>query len=566
MRVTASAYWFAAIAATLIGLLNPAPAQAQAGTVGAPIAVCVKRVDAADRAAALVTQPRGFDCTTEQRRFGPGDYWVVSAPISAGKNWPARIRIASLWQKSANLWALYADGAIRMLPGDGRATSQRIQLGAIVEYRLPVRGVPVVRLLWRVDGAANMRGILLAARSASATQSAYSNIVLASLYAGFAGLCVSLLLYNLALFGALRHRFQLAYCVMVGGLMLYALSSSGALAWIVPDVANNDRLRVNHLALALSGVSALVFARTFFEERVFAGWLGRATWLVCAAVLGSALLFAVAAPWQAVLLDRLYAGSFALLLGITAPILWRAWRLRSNYLWLFALAWAGPIALAMTRTANSFGLTGYNFLVDNSTLAAMALEALLSSLAIAYRVRLVSRERDEAREQEIAARLLADSDPLTGLINRRAFLRQAIGRAGEQTLLIVDIDHFKRVNETIGHDGGDEVLRGVARALRRAIRADTLMARIGGDEFAIVTDAADAIAPDRVLDALRGVRMPFDVVVTASIGTCTGALAREVDWKALYRQADRALFAAKAAGRDRARDASTLAPSRAFAA
>ena len=54
---------------------------------------------------------------------------------------------------------------------------------------------------------------------------------------------------------------------------------------------------------------------------------------------------------------------------------------------------------------------------------AMAVEALLSSLAIAYRIRLLSRERDEAREQEIAARLLADTDPLTGLLNRRAFLR-----------------------------------------------------------------------------------------------------------------------------------------------
>ena len=53
-------------------------------------------------------------------------------------------------------------------------------------------------------------------------------------------------------------------------------------------------------------------------------------------------------------------------------VLWRAWRLRSNYLWLFALAWAGPITLACSRIGNSFGLVGYSFLVDNSTLLAMA--------------------------------------------------------------------------------------------------------------------------------------------------------------------------------------------------
>lgn len=222
MRVRVFADWFAVVVAASIGLLGSSLAQAQTGTVGTPIAVCVKRVDAnnaADGATALLARPRGFDCATEQRAFGPGDYWVMSGPIGVGKNWPARIRIASLWQESASLWALYADGAVRMLPGDGQATSRRIQLGAIVEYRLPVRGVPVVRLLWRVEGAANMRGLLLAARSASQTQSAYSSIVLASLYAGFAGLCLALLLYNLALFGAPRHRFQLAYCVMVAGLM-----------------------------------------------------------------------------------------------------------------------------------------------------------------------------------------------------------------------------------------------------------------------------------------------------------------------------------------------------------
>ena len=68
------------------------------------------------------------------------------------------------------------------------------------------------------------------------------------------------------------------------------------------------------------------------------------------------------------------------------------------------------------------GMVEPSLLVDNSTVIAMAIEALLSSTAIAYRILLLSRERDAAREQEIAARLLADTDPLTGLLNRRAFL------------------------------------------------------------------------------------------------------------------------------------------------
>jgi len=180
-------------------------------------------------------------------------------------------------------------------------------------------------------------------------------------------------------------------------------------------------------------------------------------------------------------------------------------------------------------------------------------EALLSSLAIAYRMRLLGTERDAAREGEIAALLLADTDPLTGLLNRRAFLNQAIGRAGEQILMIADLDHFKEVNETIGHDGGDEVLRVFARTLRQSVPPEALVARIGGEEFAILTPIACAIEPREILARLRAGRMPYDVSVTASIGTCSGPLLRETDWKALYACADRALFEAKNDGRDRVR-------------
>jgi diguanylate cyclase (GGDEF)-like protein len=535
------------------------PAAASRGVIGEPLAVCIRRAEPGVDARTLLRAPAGFDCRTRQRAFGPGDYWALSQPVELGRDRPARIRIASLWQRSATLHALYADGAVATLAGDGRATSRRLQLGALPEYKLPVRGVPVVRLLWHVEGAANMRGILVAPHSVSAAESAQSNLMLAGLYAGFAGMCLSLLIYNIALWGALRHRFQLSYCVMVATLLVYAASSSGALAWFWPEITNNDRLRINYLALALSAASALGFARTFFERRVFAGRIGLATNVVTAMLIGSALSFIVLAPWQAKLLDQIYAISFGALVMIACPVLWRAWRLRSNYLWLFAVAWAVPIGFATLRIVGNFGGIGWSFWLDNSTLIAMASEAVMSSLAIAYRIKLLSRERDHAREQEIAARLLADTDPLTGLLNRRAFLRQAIGRGGDQTLLVIDIDHFKHVNETIGHDGGDEVLRLVSRALRRVVGADALVARIGGEEFAVVNRAGVGVDAGRVLEALRVERMPFDVAVTASIGACTGPLARETDWKALYRRADQALFAAKAAGRDRARDADAIA-------
>ncbi|MEI9928353.1 MAG: GGDEF domain-containing protein [Sphingomonas sp.] len=123
-------------------------------------------------------------------------------------------------------------------------------------------------------------------------------------------------------------------------------------------------------------------------------------------------------------------------------------------------------------------------------------------MAIAYRIKLLSKERDEAILGEVLARRLADIDPLTGLLNRRAFLEKAIGRTGEHVLQIADIDHFKRVNDTLGHDGGDEVLRVFARLLRGASPAGALIARIGGEEFAILTASDEAIGADQLLARL----------------------------------------------------------------
>ncbi len=540
--------WLGAFMLALASLASPAAAQV--GLVGQPVAVCIARVQPGDTPAAMLAATGRFDCSTRQTDFGSGDYWVRSAPVTVAG--AAVLRSGSLWQKRATLWTAYADGSLAVQRYDGHALTRTIQLGAIVEMPLARRAAPVTRLLWRIDGAANMRGIVVGARIASPAQSIGSNLRMAALYAAFGGLCLALFVYNLALWRAQRHRFLLAYCVMLVTLGAYAFSSSGTLAWTWPDLPNNLRLKVNYVTLAAAAVAALAFARSFFEEHVFPDWLSRLITSVSAAVLGAAALIVVVPGRQIVVLDRIYAASFLLVMVVSGPILWQAWRKRSNYLWLFAIAWALPILLAMVRVAGNFNFTSWSFLLDNSTLVAMTAEALLSSLAIAYRTRLLARERDEAREQESAARQLADRDPLTGLLNRRAFLREAIGRAGKQQLVILDIDHFKRVNETLGHDGGDEVLRIIARVLRGAAPDHALVARLGGEEFAVLAPVG-RIALERVLDAVRAARMPFDLRVTASLGAAVGSLGAETDWKRLYRDADQALFAAKAAGRDRAR-------------
>jgi len=547
--------------AVAIALGLVAPASAQTRHIGDKVNVCVRAADAPGLdARRLIAEAATFDCASPQRSFGPGSYWVISEPLAArsSEGAPLRIRSSSLLQRLATLDIVYADGAVVRHRADGREMSSRIQLGAIFQFDVPPRDAPVARLVWRIDDAANIHGILLGARLATAEEAAHANLVLGALYSGFAGLAIALIAYNLALWVVLRQRFQLAYCAMAALLLAYCFTSSAALAWAWPDIANNDRIRLNHGLLGGAAAAALIFARSFFEREVFLGWMGRCTDIATIAVAAGGIVFLFAPDAHIAMADRIFAWGFVAVLAVIGPMLWRAWKEKSNYIWLFTFAWAAPVVMAGVRFSQHLGIIPWRFWIDNSTVFALAFEALLSSVAIAYRIRLLSKERDFAVAQEAVQRKLADTDPLTGLLNRRAFLGEAIGRGGMHQLLLIDIDHFKSVNETLGHDGGDEVLRVFARVMRQVAPDGGLVARLGGEEFAVLAPTGAEIDPEALLARLRAARMPFDLDITASIGVCRGGMVREADWKSLYRAADRALFDAKAAGRDRVRRSETL--------
>ncbi|MFN5086479.1 MAG: diguanylate cyclase [Novosphingobium sp.] len=160
------------------------------------------------------------------------------------------------------------------------------------------------------------------------------------------------------------------------------------------------------------------------------------------------------------------------------------------------------------------------------------------------------------------SRELARTDPLTGLLNRRALLDHALelGSEGSVRLLLVDIDHFKTINDGHGHDMGDEVLKIVAERLARIAEIRASVARIGGEEFALVGHADDlpealALA---ILAEIRTAQMPHGRQVTVSIGLADGPSADEAGWRHLFNRADSALYTAKGNGRNRLEQASPL--------
>ena len=155
---------------------------------------------------------------------------------------------------------------------------------------------------------------------------------------------------------------------------------------------------------------------------------------------------------------------------------------------------------------------------------------------------------------------LADTDPLTGLANRRALTARLNGeverarRYGHPlSLAILDLDDFKMVNDTLGHQTGDAVLVEVGRRLAATCRAGELVARMGGEEFAwilpMVDAAASAVAVERARASIARISVEGARGITCSAGICDLSVASDVD--ELLRLADRALYVAKGAGRDR---------------
>lgn len=223
-----------------------------------------------------------------------------------------------------------------------------------------------------------------------------------------------------------------------------------------------------------------------------------------------------------------------------------------------ASCWSEPIFSSKGRLLGTFAVYHREPQSPNeSDIRRITRAANLASIAIERSYAQIQLERQ------------AMTDFLTGLASRRCFMERAVSalahakRYGEPfSLLMIDIDHFKAVNDAHGHKSGDMVLQGIARLMGQTMREVDVVGRIGGEEFAIVLPNTDrdaaCLAAERLLLAVSSAELPTEagkpLRMTISIGVATSADAQS-EVELLMKKADQALYAAKHGGRNQVRAA-----------
>ena len=303
------------------------------------------------------------------------------------------------------------------------------------------------------------------------------------------------------------------------------------------------------------------FAVTWTGARVFDGRSPQPMYLVGGAVVW---LLACRAPFFSESMEARVLLSSAIIAAYTWATAYEFWRGRSEPLvsrWpaIFMLFAHGALFLLRTPLSQILPWSPTNQVFDSVWLTVLSFEALLFTIAIAFILLAMAKERTELRHKTAAL-----VDPLTGIANRRAFLEQAMAltkRQGNElrpaSVLLADLDHFKSINDRFGHAVGDHVLQVFAETASAKLGPCDLIGRLGGEEFAIVLHDAGR---DKGLAIAERIRLSFADAATEVDGRPVGGTVSmgmvvsddgAVDVPTLLAQADEALYCAKERGRNR---------------
>ncbi|ABV35456.1 putative diguanylate cyclase (GGDEF domain) [Shewanella sediminis HAW-EB3] len=367
------------------------------------------------------------------------------------------------------------------------------------------------------------------------------------------GAVLCLLIYNLMLFIGMRSISYLLYSMFLFGFLLMNLSYTGhGYQWLWPEFPRWQQW-ANPVLMMLFNVTGLLFALRFLRVKSFLPGTYKLTKLICI-LFPLLLLMAFIADDQ--VLGLIFAFDFMLLFSFMMILLGiMAFNVGNPSAKVFLLASTSSMTGAAVTGMAVWGFIPFTDLTYRAAEIGIIIDIVLLALALAVKFRATEREKLIAEHQ-------AKIDPLTGLKNRRAFYeitpsfwKQKRTRVGV-SMIIIDIDYFKAINDTYGHTVGDEVLVQFATLLNKNLRQQDIVARWGGEEFILLlpkTRLKEASTISKHLcESISKHAFIADrneLQVTASIGLAHGSPA-QFTLEQLISLADQQLYRAKQRGKN----------------
>lgn len=404
----------------------------------------------------------------------------------------------------------------------------------------------------------NWKGVDLVSQAVAEQQ----NLQRTMLFGLLTGILLTPLLLCAVVYPVLRssflpYHFGMLFCALVNGL-----SWTGMVNAFPVTVEPITRSVINHLSIALAFMFACLLTRELVGRRILGRFYSRLLTLTGIIPVLITITLMTVAPAFSHYGSLIYYGMFLVPLGaiICTLLVFSVQGVRICQLQL--LAWSPMILFVIGRIGRGTGLFENVPLMDVALFPSLVTEGLLTTSVVAYRIYQLRQERDYALRQQATLEDLATQDALTGALNRRAFIDRfnqirvsGIARHKVLTLILLDIDHFKRVNDEHGHATGDEVLVQITRLLKDQCRGEDICARFGGEEFAVLMETSSMAAADACAERLRQAIADFGFgavgQVTVSLGFVQVTEDPNTPFNSWYEAADAALYAAKSKGRNR---------------
>jgi len=378
------------------------------------------------------------------------------------------------------------------------------------------------------------------------------------------GIQFAMVLYNLTLALQFRFNFHISYCCLALSALVYNFLLLGGDILLLHDANSNTLLKVRYLSLGHLVFFSILFIVSFVERFAISNWNKH----LLLGASGFALLVAALSFFTPLGYTEYSMGAFDVAVVIvTATILYTIYislRRKSRAIWFILLAWTPMIFATIYRLLYTYGLVEYSMLVDISIPIASSLEMVILSVGVSDRLRSIKIERDRVTQSNKQLVIDAHTDSLTGAGNRR-YLSARLSdietsttyQNAELALILFDIDQFKAVNDSWGHDAGDAVLVEIARRVKEISRAHEIFARIGGEEFALLVPGATPEVALNIAERIRTTILnidlfriaPIDKPITVSLGVVVDKV-NGVQYSTLFQHADKALYRAKRSGRN----------------